>query len=222
MLKPFEREQIRADMEKGQMSTDFDPVDWGVAFDDWAVGQHAASLGYLDFDFDESALADYLGRPLLPAGWTIAHEAAKRGLLPDDFDQWGLVTSQDITVLDVALQAEFPPSPGFAPRTREEINDLKQNWKDDPYWDIEFSDGFEAHSAELRAFRLAVEAKWRTMGEMTASTLAATIGVSDNPALAKHLQNLHSRIYVLEEKVAHLIQIVTEDALPRKSHGPKF
>lgn len=222
MLKAHEREQIRVYMEKGQMPAGFDSADWALPLDDWAVGQHAASLGYLDFDFDESALADYLGRPILPSGWTFAHEAAKRGLLPDGFDQWDLVTSQGVTVRNVALQAELPPAPGFTPCTREEINDLKHGWKEDPCWDLEFTEGFEAHAAELRTFRLAVEGEKNARHQKKIDEFAAKVGVTDNPALARYIFDLHHRTAMLEEKIEQLGKIVTENSLAQKSHRPKF
>lgn len=44
-------------------------------------------------------------------------------------------------------------------RTTEEINELKKNWLADPCWDIEDSDGFQAHREELLAWRKEHEAK---------------------------------------------------------------
>lgn len=39
----------------------------------------------------------------------------------------------------------------------EEIEDLKTNWKNDPCWDIEETEGFEAHKDELLVWRLEYE-----------------------------------------------------------------
>ncbi len=44
-------------------------------------------------------------------------------------------------------------------KTKKEIEDLKANWKADPCWDIEVTEGFEDHKEELKVFRLAHEAK---------------------------------------------------------------
>ena len=44
--------------------------------------------------------------------------------------------------------------------TREDIERLKANWCGDPCWDIEHTEGFEAHEEELREYRLAMQAKW--------------------------------------------------------------
>lgn len=38
-------------------------------------------------------------------------------------------------------------------KTRKEIEALKTNWLRDPCWDVEGTEGFEAHHDELLAFR---------------------------------------------------------------------
>lgn len=42
-------------------------------------------------------------------------------------------------------------------KTRAEIEALKANWLGDPCWDIEETEGFEAHRSELYTFRLEQE-----------------------------------------------------------------
>lgn len=42
----------------------------------------------------------------------------------------------------------------------EELRLLKLDWKRDPCWDIEETEGFEAHRDELLAFRKKQEQKW--------------------------------------------------------------
>ena len=42
-------------------------------------------------------------------------------------------------------------------RTPEEIATLKRNWRNDPTWDIETTEGFEAHRTELYIWRLEYE-----------------------------------------------------------------
>lgn len=42
-------------------------------------------------------------------------------------------------------------------RSREEIDNLKLSWRSDPIWDIEDTEGFEAHREELLVFRLGIE-----------------------------------------------------------------
>jgi hypothetical protein len=43
--------------------------------------------------------------------------------------------------------------------TREAIDKLKQDWKNDPIWDIEFTEGFEEHFNELLLFHKETERK---------------------------------------------------------------
>src|SRR6185436_19521180 len=38
------------------------------------------------------------------------------------------------------------------PKTREEIEKLKKDWASDPIWDLEDTEGFEAHRDELKEF----------------------------------------------------------------------
>jgi len=38
-------------------------------------------------------------------------------------------------------------------KTREEVEDLKQNWASDPCWDIYDTEGFEEYEKELREFQ---------------------------------------------------------------------
>lgn len=40
------------------------------------------------------------------------------------------------------------------PRNPDEIEDLKAQWLEDPCWDLELTEGFEVHRAELRIFSL--------------------------------------------------------------------
>lgn len=44
-------------------------------------------------------------------------------------------------------------------RTQEDIEKLKENWKKDPCWDIEDTEGFEDHVEELRNYRIEYKAK---------------------------------------------------------------
>ena len=43
-------------------------------------------------------------------------------------------------------------------KTSEQIEDLKRKWLKDPIWDIEETEGYEAHKQDLLGFRLHVEA----------------------------------------------------------------
>ena len=45
-------------------------------------------------------------------------------------------------------------------KTKKEIEQLKEEWKRDPIWDIEETEGFEEHRSELIKFRVKQEAAW--------------------------------------------------------------
>lgn len=46
------------------------------------------------------------------------------------------------------------------PKTKEEVEELKRNWKHDPNWDIEDTEGFEDYREELVKFREENETGW--------------------------------------------------------------
>lgn len=48
-----------------------------------------------------------------------------------------------------------------APKTTEEIAELKRQWLPDPHWDIEETEGFEAHHSELKQWADEQRAEWK-------------------------------------------------------------
>jgi len=74
-------------------------------------------------------------------------------------------------------------------RTPEEIEKLKKDWLADPIWDIEDSEGFEAHRGELLAFHKEQDAKWEAKKEELDNAriekvmLATGIGKADRELL---------------------------------------
>jgi len=76
-------------------------------------------------------------------------------------------------------------------RTPEEIDQLKSNWAHDPCWDIEDTEGFEAHYEELKAWRIDHEEKdaiaRQVRDDMRFEGVMKNTGVSDREiALALH------------------------------------
>ena len=53
----------------------------------------------------------------------------------------------------------------YPERSREEIEALQRNWYKDPCWDIEDSEGFEAHREELKQFSAASNAHWAKLAQ---------------------------------------------------------
>lgn len=45
-------------------------------------------------------------------------------------------------------------------KTREEVEELKKEWLDDPCWDLYDTEGFEEYRDELKKFQEEWEAKW--------------------------------------------------------------
>ena len=74
-------------------------------------------------------------------------------------------------------------------RTPEEIEALKKNWLQDPCWDIEDTEGFEAHREELLTWRKEYQAKREQIREakdqrrIEKVMLATGIGKADRELL---------------------------------------
>ena len=47
-------------------------------------------------------------------------------------------------------------------KTKEEVEELKRNWMNDPCWDIENTQGFTEWYEDLYAFRMEKEYEWKT------------------------------------------------------------
>ena len=82
-------------------------------------------------------------------------------------------------------------------KTRKTIEELKQNWKSDPCWDIEDTEGFEEHKKELLEYRLMVEKKKKREEAGRVHTLCETYGC--NNEMLKMIESLQYRITELEK-----------------------
>lgn len=78
--------------------------------------------------------------------------------------------------------------------TADEIERLKRDWKDDPCWDLENTEGYEAYREELRAFRLATEAAWERQRQEREKAL-------DAKADELGVRGLYRRLVQLEQIV---------------------
>lgn len=88
-----------------------------------------------------------------------------------------------------------------AERAREDVEALKADWLSDPQWDIEHTEGFEAHREELAAFARATEAQWNAARDAASRAYAAQIGLPDNPTLAEYIRRLELRVAALEAQL---------------------
>lgn len=62
-------------------------------------------------------------------------------------------------------------------KTREEVEELKRQWAKDPQWDIEATEGFEDHRAELSAFHAAKLIEWAPVATVVMPIIAAQAGL---------------------------------------------
>lgn len=76
--------------------------------------------------------------------------------------------------------------------TTNEIESLKKNWRYDPCWDIEDTEGFAEHKEELRAYRLEVERQWQEVEDKRINERAEILKCSVE--LVRYLENLERRI----------------------------
>ena len=60
-------------------------------------------------------------------------------------------------------------------KTNDEIETLKQSWRRDPCWDIEDTEGFEDHRAELKAYRENCILQWKEIAEKRHKELASKV-----------------------------------------------
>lgn len=90
-------------------------------------------------------------------------------------------------------------------KTQKEIDNLKSQWKYDPIWDIETTEGFEGHRAELLEFRMECENQWGRERFDQLTEKAERLGVPGNRQLAAYAETLESRIADLEGRVERLM-----------------
>jgi hypothetical protein len=101
-------------------------------------------------------------------------------------------------------------------RTGAEIEELKAQWIRDPCWDIETTEGFEAHHFELRKFRRATEAEWKA-NAVPERYRGKWFWQIDREDIAAWLNEQAAQGYLLREMrgVVHEIYVLVE----RKSAG---
>lgn len=86
-------------------------------------------------------------------------------------------------------------------RTTEELEELKRQWRNDPCWDIEDSDGFEAHKEELMIWRKAYEKTQEIAELMRVSEKAHNLGIPFAQEAVKYIEMLEYRIARLEKLI---------------------
>lgn len=84
-------------------------------------------------------------------------------------------------------------------KTRADIDELKANWLQDPTWDIEDTEGFEAHIGELYNFRMQTEARQRRAKRDKVEEVAKETYCEDKIRLIQYIVELENRIARLEK-----------------------
>jgi hypothetical protein len=98
----------------------------------------------------------------------------------------------------LAQQAEYADD-APAQRTKQEIADLKANWLNDSCWDIEETEGFEAHYQELRQWRAAEEAAWSAENARRLAARGDLLGFT--PKQMEFLERLEGQIKLLQSEL---------------------
>jgi hypothetical protein len=96
------------------------------------------------------------------------------------------------------------------PKPREEVERLKREWDGD--WEIEDTEGFGAHYAELLAFSIKMKAFWaerqaasEAHAQRSLEEYAAEVGTPGNTALAKVLNRSAAEIKALQRENCELV-----------------
>ena len=91
-------------------------------------------------------------------------------------------------------------------KTRHDIEVLKAGWLRNPCWDVETTPGFEAHADELRAFRLATEARWKVAGDAREAAIDAEADQLGTHGLLRLVRRLEEVQRCHDATLAHLIE----------------
>lgn len=83
--------------------------------------------------------------------------------------------------------------------TQEQIENLKAQWKADPCWDIELTEGFEEHSEELKAFHDQERAEWDAKEAKRKAEKCAKYGITEK--MLDYIEHLEFKIKRLEERL---------------------
>lgn len=86
-------------------------------------------------------------------------------------------------------------------KSREDVEQLKKNWKSDPLWDIERTEGFEEYYDELLAYRNEIYAERKKEWDAKLLQRSIELGIEGNLKLVDYIEYLKRRIELLEEMI---------------------
>ena len=95
--------------------------------------------------------------------------------------------------------------------TQEEIEKLKKDWLEDPCWDIELTEGFEEHEADLLVFRKETEIKAQHKAEDRIAHRARVVEIDTDITKSGAAQSIYT--YEEIETGVRNIEKSTDDAL---------
>lgn len=85
------------------------------------------------------------------------------------------------------------------PKSFYEVRELKANWKSDPIWDIEDTEGFEEHKQELLTYRLEMEALW--LKQNTERLLKRATELECSTKLVEFIEILEYRLQGFDDRL---------------------
>lgn len=97
---------------------------------------------------------------------------------------------------------------GNVMKTREEIETLKAQWKSDPAWDIEQTEGFAEYEEELFLYRKSCESEWSRQRAERLFKKSDELGVPGNLSLAAYVEQLENRINELDNIAEQILPTV--------------
>lgn len=89
-------------------------------------------------------------------------------------------------------------------KTRDEVEELKRQWKLDPCWDVYETEGFEEYREELVKFQADMEAYWADLRRGRLLNKAFKLGVPGNIQLAEAWELMEYKLDELKNRVWRL------------------
>lgn len=89
-------------------------------------------------------------------------------------------------------------------RTRHEIEALKRNWLEDGCWDLEKTEGFEAHHDELLAFSTEAARQANERLQVEEARIDAEADKLDVRGLYRLMLRMQREIGALDERLEHV------------------
>jgi hypothetical protein len=89
-------------------------------------------------------------------------------------------------------------------KTRQEVEELKRQWRNDPCWDLWEQEGFEEYKNELRSYAEQKEAEWEAEEQMRKEARASKLGIPGNFALLWYIESLERRLTDIESRIEYV------------------